>query len=296
MTTITEPLRNEHAHLLPHIEALRGIADQVGDVSVQSLGQEIDGAYAFLTRHLIPHAEAEDEVLYPAVERAMGAPGATATMRRDHVEVRRLTDELGSLRPALAGVELDAQRARALRRVLYGLHALVMVHFAKEEEIYLPLLDQRLSAEDARELFASMERALPNEGSGVDQRGATTPHAKRVMGRPVVHFEIGGADIARSQEFYSQLFGWSIQVDGGYGLVDTQADGGINGGIMRQPEGVPPWVTVYVGVDDLRGTLEHAEKLGGKTVREPTPVGDIGSSALLADPDGNVIGLFAERA
>lgn len=159
MTTITQPLRDEHAHLAPHIQALREVADQVGEISVESLRREIDGAYEFLTHHLIPHAEAEDRVLYPAVGRALNAPEATDTMRRDHVEVGRLTAELGTLRAQLAGSALDPIEAKALRRILYGLYALVTVHFAKEEEIYLPILDRRLSAEEARDLFAAMDDA-----------------------------------------------------------------------------------------------------------------------------------------
>jgi hypothetical protein len=43
--------------------------------------------------------------------------------------------------------------------VLYGLYALVKVHFAKEEEVYLPILDARLSLEEAREMFEAMENA-----------------------------------------------------------------------------------------------------------------------------------------
>jgi iron-sulfur cluster repair protein YtfE (RIC family) len=159
MTTITQPLRDEHAHLAPHVQALRELADLVGETSVESLRQDIDGAYRFLTHHLIPHAEVEDQVLYPVVGKALNAPEATATMRRDHVEVSRLTAELGIVRAQLVGTALAPAQAKALRRILYGLYALVRVHFAKEEEIYLPILDQRLSAEEARDLFAAMDHA-----------------------------------------------------------------------------------------------------------------------------------------
>jgi predicted enzyme related to lactoylglutathione lyase len=115
------------------------------------------------------------------------------------------------------------------------------------------------------------------------------------MGQPVVHFEIGVADSSRSKTFYSELFEWKIEVDdNGYGLVDTGTGAGINGGILRRPQGVPPYVTVYVGVDDLETYLKRAEALGGRTVMPRMPVGDMGVFALLADPDGNVIGLFQE--
>ena len=43
--------------------------------------------------------------------------------------------------------------------MLYGLYALIDLHFAKEEEVYLPILDAHLSAEQAAELFHNMEAA-----------------------------------------------------------------------------------------------------------------------------------------
>jgi iron-sulfur cluster repair protein YtfE (RIC family) len=80
-------------------------------------------------------------------------------MRRDHVEVGRLIDELGVLRPHVSGQVLRGALAKDLRRVLYGLYAIVKVHFAKEEEVYLPLLDKHLTPDEAREMFESMEKA-----------------------------------------------------------------------------------------------------------------------------------------
>ena len=165
MTGLTQPLRDEHRELVPHIEALRAVADEVGDVPLAQTRQRLDEAYAFLTRHLMPHAQAEDSALYPVVARAMGAPEATATMSRDHEAVGRLVDELAALRQEAEAGRLDRQGERALRRVLYGLYVLIGVHFAKEEEIYLPLLDDRLSAEDAAAMFEAMDEA--GHGHGV---------------------------------------------------------------------------------------------------------------------------------
>lgn len=159
MATVTQPLRDEHRELLPHIELLGKVGDFVGEVPLSSLQKGVDEAYDFLTRHLIPHATAEDEALYPVVGRVMGAPEATATMRRDHVEVGRLVEELGQLRSRLASGTLSDDELKALRRVLYGLFAVVKLHFAKEEEIYLPLLDERLSPAEASRMFAAMEAA-----------------------------------------------------------------------------------------------------------------------------------------
>jgi predicted enzyme related to lactoylglutathione lyase len=113
------------------------------------------------------------------------------------------------------------------------------------------------------------------------------------MGSPVVHFEIGGADGARSRTFYAELFGWSVATEShGYGVVSTGSRDGIGGGIMQAPEGVPPWVTVYVEVDDLDKSLARAEELGGQKIMGPAPVGEMGEVAMFADPDGNPIGLL----
>lgn len=156
---VTGPLREEHRHLFPHVDQLAAAGDAVGRASAGEVQADVDTAYRFLVEQLIPHATAEDEVLYPEVDRLLGARGdmrATDTMRRDHVEVVRLTERLGGLRERLHdGVGEEDE----LRRVLYGLHAVVALHFAKEEEVYLPLLDRELTERQAQELFERMERA-----------------------------------------------------------------------------------------------------------------------------------------
>jgi hemerythrin-like domain-containing protein len=157
---LTKPLRDEHAELAPHIDALRAAGDAVGNVAPAELKVLVDDSYDFLAHHLIPHAGAEEAALYPVVQRVMGAVEATATMTRDHVEIQALTDELAACREQLATTSaLDDQLANRLRRVLYGLHHLVKVHFAKEEEVYLPILDQRLSPDEATAMFDAMTRA-----------------------------------------------------------------------------------------------------------------------------------------
>jgi predicted enzyme related to lactoylglutathione lyase len=64
---------------------------------------------------------------------------------------------------------------------------------------------------------------------------------------------------------------------------------------MEAPHGRSNWVTFYVAVDDLETSLRSVEELGGSRITEPVPVGEAGSFALFADPDGKMIGLFAER-
>ncbi len=160
MNKITQPLRDEHKDLFPHVESLRLAGDALSGFALTPDALAlIEEAQIFLTHHLIPHAEAEDKALYPVVQKVMGAAQATATMSRDHVEVGTLTRELTDLRQQLTSTKFSGELVNSLRRVLYGLYTLVKVHFAKEEEIYLPLLDASLSPEEGAAMFKTMEAA-----------------------------------------------------------------------------------------------------------------------------------------
>jgi predicted enzyme related to lactoylglutathione lyase len=111
------------------------------------------------------------------------------------------------------------------------------------------------------------------------------------MANPVVHFEIMGKDGKKLQEFYSNLFNWEIDSSNpmNYGLVKG-GEGGIGGGV-GQGDG-PPYVTVYIQVDDLQAYLDKVEKLGGKTLVPVTEIPNMVTFALFADPEGNSVGLF----
>lgn len=157
MTLLTQPLRDEHKELLPHIEEIRTVANLVGDAPLSTLRREVDKVVAFLTHHLIPHAQAEDQVLYPIVGKAIGTPEALATMRFDHVQIGQVTEHLSSLRSQISGASLSSPQTKELREVLYGLYALVKTHFTKEEEIFLPILDAKLTPAEAHHMFEAME-------------------------------------------------------------------------------------------------------------------------------------------
>jgi predicted enzyme related to lactoylglutathione lyase len=119
------------------------------------------------------------------------------------------------------------------------------------------------------------------------------------MGQPVVHFEITGKDGKALQQYYSQLFGWSIDADNeyGYGIVNRDdnltPDGiGIGGGISSGPEGYPGHVTVYIQVPDVEAALAKAEELGGTRTMGPENVMEDLTIGLFTDPEGHVVGVM----
>jgi len=111
------------------------------------------------------------------------------------------------------------------------------------------------------------------------------------MGQPVVHFEIGCKDNAKTQEFYSKLFDWQIR----QGMIETGGAGGINGHITSLGHEPHNYVTVYVQVADIAEYIAKAQELGGKKLVGPIDI-PTGSFAWIADPEGTIIGLLKPKA
>jgi predicted enzyme related to lactoylglutathione lyase len=114
------------------------------------------------------------------------------------------------------------------------------------------------------------------------------------MSSPLIHIEVAGKDAGKLQSFYSEEFGWEINSDNAmnYGMVNLGSEQ-VAGGIGPAPEGQPGHAMFYVGVDDVEGALQKAEGLGGKRVFGPMEVPDGPTIGHFADPEGNVVGLFA---
>jgi uncharacterized protein len=106
-------------------------------------------------------------------------------------------------------------------------------------------------------------------------------------------FEVLGADAARTQRFYTELFGWKLNDSGApaYGLVDPESGPGrVGGGLGGGGENV--WATLYARLPDVEATLAEAEKLGGTRVYGPMEVDDHMKTGAFRDPAGNVFGVY----
>jgi uncharacterized protein len=123
----------------------------------------------------------------------------------------------------------------------------------------------------------------------------------------VVHFEIPAKDVKRASNFYTKAFGWAFNQFPGfeYWSVGTTASdkdgrptspGSINGGMGKKGSMAPDAVTVTINVPDIDAALENVKKLGGKQSGKKMPVGDMGWSAYFTDTEGNLIGLWQNKA
>jgi predicted enzyme related to lactoylglutathione lyase len=114
-----------------------------------------------------------------------------------------------------------------------------------------------------------------------------------MAGHPIVHIEISAKDLKKAGEFYSELFGWTIQQlpEMNYATFDALEGpgGGFNPVNDENPAGT---VLVYVGTDDIQDSLAKAEKLGGKTIVPKTVIPGMGWFAVFEDPTGNRIALY----
>ena len=98
------------------------------------------------SRRSIPHEEAEDREVFPFLAKAVGNDDVTDALHRTHTEIFhliRFTDRLVAEIPPEGPAPEDLTD---LRRVLYGLDAILRLHMAQEEELYLALGDEHPEA------------------------------------------------------------------------------------------------------------------------------------------------------
>ncbi len=111
---------------------------------------------------------------------------------------------------------------------------------------------------------------------------------------PIVHVEFSANDRVAAGEFYHKLFGWEVKQfpDMNYATFmtgDTSPGGGLNPVNADNPAGT---IMVYVGTEDIQGSLQQVTRLGGQVCSEPMPIPGVGLFATFKDPTGNTLGLL----
>ena len=109
----------------------------------------------------------------------------------------------------------------------------------------------------------------------------------------ITHVDIPVTDFARATQFYSGLFGWEIaEVPGFEGYPMWQAPNKISGGgLAPRSEGFTQ-PRSYVEVDSIDDTVADALTAGATVLMEKSEISPTSWWAIIADPDGNAIGLY----
>ena len=144
----TEPFRREHEELLSHIEHIGQAAREVARLDRGERELLVGRIVAFLRGTLVPHAKAEEEVLYPEWAKLVGFVDAAVPMVHDHEAIVERIERLD---------QTDVDDVDGLQELLYGLYALISVHFRKEEDLQLPAFDAA-PAEVTEAVLERMER------------------------------------------------------------------------------------------------------------------------------------------
>ncbi len=115
------------------------------------------------------------------------------------------------------------------------------------------------------------------------------------MSNPVVHFEIGCRDLAKTQKFFGDLFGWQTQAAGPAATIDTGSKLGVPGHMTMLGHEPRHYTIFYVEVENIQASLDKATALGGKALVGPIKI-PTGTFAWFSDPEGNMIGLLQKKA
>jgi uncharacterized protein len=113
------------------------------------------------------------------------------------------------------------------------------------------------------------------------------------MPNPVVYFEIGCRDMAKTQEFFGKLFDWKLTPSGPATMIDT--GGTVPGHITSLGHEPHAFTHFYVQVDDVKAYLDKAVELGGNTLVPPVNI-PTGTFAWFADLEGNTVGLWKPKS
>ncbi|KZS61928.1 MAG: heavy metal translocating P-type ATPase [Mycobacterium pseudokansasii] len=133
---------DEHDQLRDTIALLRTAANRVVAGPDAAALASLTAAHTLLTERILPHEQAEEAQLYPALARPLGSGEATATMSRTHAEIQRLSDRIAThLALAQSAGAIQHDQLDDLLACLYGLYALLRLHFVQEEESYFTLAE-----------------------------------------------------------------------------------------------------------------------------------------------------------
>ncbi len=138
-------LTTAHRDLAPGIARLRAIADRMDILPPAEALTELQAARMFLVETLVPHEIDEDRVVYPMLFAALGSDDATSALHRTHTEIFHLIRLFDRLVAELEADGPTPDDRTDLRRALYGLDAILRLHMAQEEELYLSLVDELTS-------------------------------------------------------------------------------------------------------------------------------------------------------
>jgi len=113
--------------------------------------------------------------------------------------------------------------------------------------------------------------------------------------------DLNTTDPVKAARFYSDFLGWTFDKgkDGYSHIINGSGHENMIGGMpdrMHAPPGTPSHWLSYFHVADCKATAAKAAKLGASTMMPADTMQDVGTIAVLADPQGAVFALYQPLA
>lgn len=123
-----------------------------------------------------------------------------------------------------------------------------------------------------------------------------------MQNNPVIWFELYVDDMMRARDFYESVFGWTLaKIESPdlemWGFPMDQTKVGAGGALVKM-DGVTPGgsgTLVYFMCDDCAVEAKKFASHGGKICRDKFSIGQYGFIALVADSEGNTVGLHSMK-
>ena len=116
-----------------------------------------------------------------------------------------------------------------------------------------------------------------------------------IRGRFIWH-ELVTTDPDAAAAFYSKVVPWKTQDSGMPSYTLWMAGKTQVGGLTGLPDsaeaGSPPHWIIYIATPDVDATVAEVERLGGKIVKEPADIPNMGRFAVLTDPQGATFAVY----
>ncbi|MBV8470135.1 MAG: heavy metal translocating P-type ATPase [Burkholderiaceae bacterium] len=135
----SKQLRSEHEQLAPILDRMSYLADQILAMPIEDAVPALFQLDELLVDELLPHEKADDIELYPKVAGLLGGDDPMASLSRSHREIFNFARRFHRVVHAMSDAKPDEATMREVQRTLYGLDAIVRLHFAEEEELFLTL-------------------------------------------------------------------------------------------------------------------------------------------------------------
>jgi hypothetical protein len=132
-------LASEHGVLRPRLAEFVALAAELDTLPPAEARARLTTVRELLERQLLPHELEEQRTAYPTLGALYGREDPTGLLVQTHQEIRRRVRLFARWLDALPPEGPGPGDLPELRRALYGLHAVLTLHFAQEEEVYSAL-------------------------------------------------------------------------------------------------------------------------------------------------------------